>query len=101
MGSLRLASKSRGQVAACRGHGGGEFRRWGWTKIFEGVCPPSVAPLRMGAQCAASVARAGVGLGCVLEGSVSASAAAQKFEIAALDQRNRVVNETVGGASGV
>lgn len=63
--------------------------------------PPAIAPLRTGAQRAACVARAGVGLGCVVEGSVSASAATQKFEIAALDQRNRVVNETVGGASGV
>ncbi|MGC1300355.1 MAG: hypothetical protein WA869_35450 [Alloacidobacterium sp.] len=65
------------------------------------MCPPSVAPLRVGAQRAARVARAGVGLGRVLEGSACRSAAAQKFDVAALDQRNRVVNETVGGASGV
>jgi hypothetical protein len=70
-------------------------------KDFRGGVSPFVAPLPMGVRCAACVARAGAGLGCVLEGSARVSAAAQKFEVAALDQRNRVVNETVGGASGV
>ncbi len=34
-----LVGARRGQSAVCRGHGGEEARRWGWTKNFEG--PPS------------------------------------------------------------